>query len=297
MRFDRNTIINQMRSGAGWYRMSNAGDDGVAHIRLYDTIGGWFGKTAKDFARELDELDASEIVVSINSLGGDVFDGIAIFNALRMKDAKIVTQVDSMAASIASVIAQAGDERHMVTGSQMMIHEAWGIAWGDAQEMRDYADLLERQTANIASIYAERSGLPAADFRELMGQETWFDASETVDQQLADRIVTPPRRTDDEPTDGEDTSNQNNRRFSEHITDVVTAVDELTNRIDSVVTLRTEDGKPIDDAWRTRADIDQLASAVTRLNEVLTADEPATPSTTNEAEAEWLRFVQTTQGV
>ena len=128
-----------------------------ATIRLYTEIG-FFGVTADEFAEGLEEITADEIEVQINSMGGDVFDGIAIFNALRSHPAKITTRVDGMAASIASVVVQAGDERVMLTGSQMMIHPAFGFAMGDATDMRKLADILDRQTDIIAGIYTERAG-------------------------------------------------------------------------------------------------------------------------------------------
>lgn len=292
--FDRDVMLNRLPRSAGWYQISNADEsDGVAHIRIYETIGGWFGATAKEFVDELDQIAAAEIVVSINCKGGDVFDGIAIYNALRMHPAKVTTQVDSLAASIASVIAQAGDTRQMVSHSQMMIHTAWGLMIGTAAEARAYADLLDRQSDNIANIYADRAGKPAAGFIELMQAETWLSDEEAVDKGLADEIIQPQSHSD---TDTGDTSAVT-RRFSEHIAAVLTDVDELTDRIDGVVTLRTDQGKPVDDTWRTRDSIDRLAACITRLQDQFEETPPTTTSQNEAAEAEFLRFVDVTQGV
>ena len=205
-----------------------------ATIRLYTEIG-WFGVTADEFGEALDEITADEIEVQINSMGGDVFDGIAIYNALRSHPAKITTRVDGMAASIASVIVQAGDERVMLTGSQMMIHPAWGFAMGDAVDMRKLAEILDRQTDVIAGIYTERGG--ENGFRALMDAETWFDADETIEAGLADQAVT-PKKSDGVPSDDATI------RFTEQADAAVVALVGLADRTEDVVTFRTGQGKP-----------------------------------------------------
>lgn len=164
-----------------------------AVVRIYGEIG-WWPTTAEMLAAEIAQLDVPEIEVQINSPGGDVFDGLAIFNALRLHPARIVTRVDGLAASAASAIAQAGDHRVMVSSSQMMIHEAWGVCVGPAQDMLDMAALLEQQNLVLAELYAERSGRPADDLRVLMAAETWFTAQEAVDAGLADEVLIPARQ-------------------------------------------------------------------------------------------------------
>lgn len=194
-------ILNQLPKQDDWYRIVNKAAEDRAEVYLYDEIGIW-GTTAGNFIREIKEISAREIALHISSRGGDIFDGIAIYNALRTHSARVVVQVDSMAASIASVIAQAGDERIMITGSQMMIHEAWGIALGNAEDMRAYAEVLDKQTEIIASIYAERSGGTGrkAHYLKLMRAETWMTAEEAVDELLADRVVKPESQDSPEPS-------------------------------------------------------------------------------------------------
>lgn len=171
-----------------WYRIVNATPGVAAEIYIYDEIG-YFGVTASDFVRDLLSIDSEAITVHLSTPGGDVFDGIAIYNALRQHKAKITTYVDSLAASIGSVIAMAGDEIVMAPYSTMMIHEASGVAIGaNSAEMRSIADLLDKTSATIASIYADRSdGKPDA-WRELMKAETWFTAEEAVSAGIADRV-------------------------------------------------------------------------------------------------------------
>lgn len=185
---ERRQMLAKLARGERWYSIHNEAGP-VAEVRIYDEIG-WFGLTAEDFVRELEEITAPEIVCAINCPGGDVFDGIAIYNALRAHPARVTTRVDSLAASVASVIVQAGDRRVMLSASQMMIHEAWGISLGTASEMREFADLLDRQSDVIAGIYSERSGRSARYFRNLMsGGEKWFTDKEAVTAGLADEVL------------------------------------------------------------------------------------------------------------
>jgi ATP-dependent protease ClpP protease subunit len=203
-----------------WYRIVNKAEQDRTELYIYDEIG-WFGTTAGEFVDKLAEVETGQIDVHINSIGGSVFDGIAIFNALRTHDARIKTQVDSVALSIASVIAQAGDERVMVAGSQMMIHEAWGLAIGAADDMREYADLLDTQTDNIAGIYADRVGGSGkkAHFLSLMTGEKWMNASEAVDEGLADSVLKPrPSKVDDPGSESEEEAPPTEDRWAGFVT-------------------------------------------------------------------------------
>lgn len=195
MTVDRKTMLgrlSQVMNRSRWYDIRNATGE-VAEIRLYGEIG--WDLVAEDFAAELGRVTAPEILVAINSPGGEVFDGIAIYNALRAHPARVTTRVDSLAGSVASVISQAGDHRQMMSGSQMAIHEAWGLVIGPAGEMREMADLLDRQSDNLAAIYAERTGKDAAHFRDLMAEnEHWMTAEETVTEGLADEVLVPPKQ-------------------------------------------------------------------------------------------------------
>lgn len=167
--------------------------ESVATIRLYDPIDSWgefWGVSAKEFAGLLDELpdDVEEIRLHINSPGGEVFDAIAILNALRAHDAKVVAIVDGLAASAASVVACGADELVMARNSELMIHDAWGLCVGNAEEMREMAGMLDRLSDNIASVYAEKAGTDVAVWRAAMEKETWYSAEEAVEAGLADRV-------------------------------------------------------------------------------------------------------------
>lgn len=179
----------QLRQGrTDWYTIRNAASP-VAEILIYDEIGYW-GVTAEDFVRELQGVTAPAIELRINSPGGEVFDGIAIMNALRAHPATVTGYVDGMALSAASFILQACDRRVMRRQAQMMIHDAMGLAIGNAAEMRQMADELDRVSDTIASVYAERSGDDTETWRERMRAETWYGADEAVAAGLADEVDT-----------------------------------------------------------------------------------------------------------
>lgn len=170
-----------------WYRIANVAADSV-EIGLYDEIGSW-GVSASDFVSELQAVDTGRITLRINSPGGDVWDGLAILNSLRNHRATINVVVDGLAASAASFIAQAGDTIEMSPNSVLMIHEASGLCLGNASDMRELADLLDKTSANIADIYSRRSGRPADEHRAAMRAETWYSDQEAVDAGLADSVI------------------------------------------------------------------------------------------------------------
>lgn len=179
----------QLRQGrTDWYRITNSVGGAPAVIYIYDEIGGWWGVTASDFVRDLTAINATEIELHLNSPGGDVFDGIAIMNAIRQHRAQVTVHVDALAASIASVIAMGGDRIVMAPGSQMMIHDGLCLCIGNAADMRETADFLDQQSDNIASIYAARAGGTATEWRARMTAETWYTAEEAVAAGLADEV-------------------------------------------------------------------------------------------------------------
>lgn len=173
------------------YSMKAAGKNG--EICLYDDIGESFwggGISAAQFKKDLDALGAvNTIDLRINSPGGQVFDGLTIYNLLTQHKARIVTHIDGLAASIASVIAMAGDEIRIAVNAMMMIHNAAGMCAGTADEMRSTADLLDTVTGTIQGVYAKRSGVDAAQIGKMMDDETWMTAQQAVDCGLANKVV------------------------------------------------------------------------------------------------------------
>lgn len=178
------------RSGtnqADWCRFENIAESDVTEVYIYDEIGMW-GTSAAGFVDELRSIKSGNIDLHLNSPGGEVFDGTAIYNALVNHPATVTVYVDGLAASAASFIAQAGDEVVMAQGSTMMIHDAAGFVWGNASDLRDTADILDKISNGIASIYAERTGGTTAEWRALMVEEVWYTAKEAVTAGLADKV-------------------------------------------------------------------------------------------------------------
>jgi ATP-dependent Clp endopeptidase proteolytic subunit ClpP len=179
--------VARLREGrTDWYRIE-AKSSAKAKVYIYDEIG-YVGVSAQDFVRDINEVTAEEIELHIDSPGGDVFDGVAIYNSIHDHDATVTVIVDGIAASAASFIAQAGDKIIMNRNSTMMIHDAHGLAIGNSKDMAELAGLLDKASDNIASIYAERSGLSAEHWREAMRAETWYSADEAVEARLADEV-------------------------------------------------------------------------------------------------------------
>lgn len=148
------------------------------------------GLTAGAFRTLLDGLgDVSEIVVRINSPGGSVWDGFAIYNALIEHPARITVHIDGLAASIASVIAMAGDRVIMGRGAQMMIHDPWQLAIGNAEQLRKAADVLEKVGEGLVDAYARRTRASRTQLGEWMAAETWFSAADAVAHGFADETL------------------------------------------------------------------------------------------------------------
>ena len=170
-----------------WYRIE-AKDDESAEIIIYDVIG-WPYNDAFDMVRSLGEITAKNITVRINSPGGDVFDGMAIFNALREHPAHVTTKIEGLAASMASVVAIAGDEVQAHKNTMYMIHDPWVLAAGNQYDLREIADLLQKIGGNMLDIYYDKSNIGKRDLKSMMKEETWFTAAEAKGRGLIDTIL------------------------------------------------------------------------------------------------------------
>lgn len=198
-RFPAKRFRAQLRQGTSWYRIQDQADSDTAVIYLYDEIGYW-GTTAERFVDELKAITAPKIRLHINSPGGEVFDALAIYNTLKAHSANVHVVIDGIAASAASFIAQAGDKITIGRNAMVMIHDAAGLTWGNATDMRSFADLLDTLSDNIADIYAYRAGGTVESWRERMRDESWYTGSEAVANGLADE-QTDPDPDPDEPAE------------------------------------------------------------------------------------------------
>ena len=171
-----------------WYEINNSVD--VTDVYLFNDIG-TFGISAQSFVEEIKEYEDKELAIHINSLGGEVFDGMAIYSIIQRRKAKTTVYIEGIAASIASVIALAADEVIMSENSLLMIHNAWGGTQGDASEMRKQADVLDKISNEIAEIYVKKTHLPYDEIVRMMSEETWLTAEEAVALGFVDSISEP----------------------------------------------------------------------------------------------------------
>lgn len=169
-----------------------AASDEDNSISMFEVIGeDWWtggGVTAKRVSAALRSIGKQDVTVKINSPGGDMFEGIAIYNLLRAHPAKVTVEVLGWAASAASIIAMSGDEIRMGLGSFMMVHNAWGVVIGNRHDMRDSAELFDGFDGAIVDIYEARTGMKRADIEKLMDAETFMGPSEAVKNGFADAV-------------------------------------------------------------------------------------------------------------
>lgn len=193
-----------------WFRISNLTNEAATRIDIYEEIGGW-GVSASEFVRELRAIATPEVHLHVNSPGGSVFDGVAIFNALVQHPARVTAYVDGLAASAASFIVQSADDVVMNPGSMMMVHDAIGMTWGNAHDHTTMAGLLAQVSDSIAELYAARAGGTAADWRAVMendgGEGRWYTAEQAVAAGLADRVHGTEPTAGEQAATGEPPSN------------------------------------------------------------------------------------------
>jgi ATP-dependent Clp protease, protease subunit len=162
-------------------------------LEAYDVIGADFfgeGITVKSVSDALKSAgEYSKVTLRINSPGGDLFEGVAIYNVLRGLGKPVNVLVDGLAASAASLIAMAGDSIEMGEGSMIMIHNAMMLAMGNGTELRKAADVLDTVSASAADIYVSRTKLEKSDVTTMMDEETWLSAQEAVDKGFATAVT------------------------------------------------------------------------------------------------------------
>ena len=177
-------------------------ETGENTISILDVIGEDYGSgvSARRIGAALRSIGENDVVVNINSPGGDFFEGVAIYNMLRAHPAKVTVRVMALAASAASVIAMAGDEIQIGRAGFMMIHNSWGICVGNRQDLREMAAAMDTFDAAMASVYAERSGRDQEEISALMDAETWFNGETAVETGLAGGLLPDDAIIEDEET-------------------------------------------------------------------------------------------------
>jgi len=170
-----------------WYRIQAKGTS-EADVYIYDEIGLW-GIKAEEFVKDINALAVDRINLRLNTPGGGVFDGFAIYNALRSHRAEVITHIDGLAASIGSVVALAGDTVNIAQNAFFMIHNPHALVLGESKDMRKMADTLDKIAGAIVRTYADKSGKSEEEIQQIMNKETWFNADEAKEAGFADNVT------------------------------------------------------------------------------------------------------------
>ena len=182
---------------ARWSDIEAAQDDSPQTITIYDIIGEdmWTGGgfTARRMNAALRSIGAKDVTVKINSPGGSVFEGFAIYNELRQHNAKVTVEVMGIAASAAAYIAMAGDEIKMGLGSFIMVHNAWGGVVGNRNDLAEAIETLSKIDGAQMDIFEARTGLPRDEIETYMNAETFFTAKDAVAKGFADEVFDAPK--------------------------------------------------------------------------------------------------------
>ena len=174
-----------------WYNIKNVAEGNITEVMIYDEIG-MYGVDAKSFVDDIKNLPKdTSVLLRINSPGGSVIDGLAIYDAVNRLPQKVSSLIEGIAASMASVIALAADEVIMSENSLYMIHNVWGGEVGDSDDLRKAADLMDKMGERLVNIYVSKSGQTEEQIRAWMGEETWFDSFEAIEAGFINSIEAP----------------------------------------------------------------------------------------------------------
>lgn len=173
-----------------WYEFQNEAESSTVEISIYDEIGD-YGTSAKRFIDDLKSAGDKDINIRMNSVGGSVFDGLAIYNVLRSHKGYVNVKIEGLSASIASIIALAGDNIEMAENGFFMIHNPFGKSAGGADDMRKTADLLDKIKQELVSIYSNKTQLSDETISDMMDKETWLTSQEAKEMGFIDTITEP----------------------------------------------------------------------------------------------------------
>lgn len=216
--------------------------------------------SAFNLSKELEKVTAKTIEVYINSYGGEVAEGLAIYNALKRHKAKVKTYVDGFACSIASVIAMAGDERYMYPTSLLMIHNVWTYASGNSADLRKVADDLDIMTSSSIKAYKEHANISEEEIKELLDNETWLTADEALEKGFITKIAADTKNNKSNQSARKavynmllnklDNENDEKEPETVSIEELNEKLDNLIDKVDSLISILSEgepDDKPDDE--------------------------------------------------
>jgi ATP-dependent Clp endopeptidase proteolytic subunit ClpP len=254
-----------------WYNIQNKAGK-TADVYIFDEIGS-YGVTAKQFISDIKDLKDLPINLRINSLGGDVFDGMAMYNVIKRREAKTTVYIEGIAASIATIIALGADEVVMAENSLFMIHNAWGGAMGEAEDMRKTAATLDKISSELTDIYRKKTGLSYDAISNMMSDETWLNAEEAYELGFVDTIsdsikvaakydVSKFKNITQEEIQNKLSININNKKMTNELKEW------FNNKVDEIVNAVKGDVKVSDDVAKqteitvTLADNDEIVNKI-----------------------------------
>lgn len=163
--------------------------DGKAHLYIYDVIDDWVGVSASMVVEALLTAGNEDVVIHLNSPGGQVTEGLAIYNTIRNHPADVEIRIEGAAFSAASFVALAGNRTLIEPAALVMVHDAWDLVAGNAEAMRKAAETLDAASDTMAAIYAKKAGGTAGEWRDVLKAEKWYKASEALDAGLVDEVL------------------------------------------------------------------------------------------------------------
>lgn len=231
LKFKNEKYEEQLKSIPHNFAVAHDEEKNESTLTIYGIIGdSWWedSTSAVDVDMALIQAGSNDLVIHLNSPGGDAFDGIAIYNRLKKHEGKVTVHVDGWACSAASVIAMAADELIMGAGSMLMIHEASNIMWGTKNDFRKQAELLEKLEDGIIDIYMMKANIEREEIKTMVDNETWFSANEAVEIGFATSTATSSTVED-----------------NEELTQLKTQMQALQNEIDQLKNTEPKNPTPV----------------------------------------------------
>tara|TARA_B110000285_G_scaffold111713_1_gene126764 strand:- start:185 stop:1174 length:990 start_codon:yes stop_codon:yes gene_type:complete len=260
-----------------WYSIKNIAKSQMTEVMIYDEIGN-FGVDAKSFINEIKQIpNDTSVLLRINSPGGSVIDGLAIYDAISRMPQKVTARIEGIAASMASVIALAADEVIMSENSLYMIHNVWGGEVGDSDDLRKAADLMDKMGERLINIYVSKTGQTEEQIRSWMDEETWFNSSEAQEAGFINLVEEPIKMAamfDIKKYDYKNTSlveklfnNQKKGKMEKEFENLKTFISDMFNKASETKEIKILDNQEVSNKMiAIEESIEESSKAIVELN-------------------------------
>ena len=260
-----------------WYSIKNIAKSQMTEVMIYDEIGN-FGVDAKSFINEIKQIpNDTSVLLRINSPGGSVIDGLAIYDAISRMPQKVTARIEGIAASMASVIALAADEVIMSENSLYMIHNVWGGEVGDSDDLRKAADLMDKMGERLINIYVSKTGQSEEQIRSWMDEETWFNSSEAQEAGFINLVEEPIKMAamfDIKKYDYKNTSlveklfnNQKKGKMEKEFENLKTFISDMFNKTSETKEVKILDNQEVSNKMiAIEESIEESSKAIVELN-------------------------------